>query len=104
MNPRYPIIASLLLATAFAQPAPTSQPAPRPKSDAAGNPLRYAASGHVSNYDEAKVAPYTLPDPLVMTDGRPVRDAAMWMKERRPEILRLYQDFIFGHVPATAPK
>jgi hypothetical protein len=104
MNSRYPIVASLLLATAFAQPAPTSQPAPRPKSDAAGNPLRYAASGHVSNYDEAKVAPYTLPDPLVMTDGRPVRDAAMWMKERRPEILRLYQDFIFGHVPATAPK
>jgi hypothetical protein len=33
-------------------------------SDANGNPLRRALkTGHVSNYDEAKVAPYTLPDP-----------------------------------------
>ena len=31
-------------------------------SDANGNPLRRALkTGHVSNYDEAKVPPYTLP-------------------------------------------
>ena len=42
-------------------------------SDANGNPLRLAVkTGHVSNYDEIKVAPYTLPDPLVMADGTPV--------------------------------
>ena len=104
MNPRLALAVPLLLASVLAQSATTVQPAPRPKSDAAGNPLRYAASGHVSNYDEAKVAPYTLPDPLIMNDGRPVRTAEMWIKERRPEILRLYQDFVFGHVPATAPK
>jgi hypothetical protein len=35
-------------------------------SDANGNPLRRALkTGHVSNYDESKVPPYTLPDPLV---------------------------------------
>ena len=32
-----------------------------------GNPVRLAkATGHVSNYSEDKVPPYTLPDPLVM--------------------------------------
>ena len=35
-------------------------------SDANGNPMRRALkTGHVSNYDETKVPPYTLPDPLV---------------------------------------
>jgi hypothetical protein len=27
----------------------------RPKQDANGNPIRYAPTGHASNYDEAKV-------------------------------------------------
>ena len=41
-------------------------------SDANGNPLRRAIkTGHVSNYDESKVKPYTLPDPLVFADGTP---------------------------------
>ena len=44
-------------------------------SDANGNPLRRALkTGHVSNYDESKVAPFTLPDPLVLANGKPVRD------------------------------
>ena len=37
--------------------------------------------GHVSNYDEAKVPPYTLPDPLVFADGTPVRTARDWTRE-----------------------
>ena len=42
------------------------------KSDPKGNPVRLAkATGHVSNYSEEKVAPYTLPDPLVLTSGEP---------------------------------
>ena len=44
----------------------------------------------MSNYDESKVGRYTLPDPLVFADGKPVRDAAAW-KRRRAEILRLYE-------------
>ena len=31
-----------------------------------------------TNYDEAKVPKYTLPDPLICFDGRKVSDAAMW--------------------------
>ena len=53
-------------------------------ADANGNPLRRALkTGHVSNYDEAKVAPFTLPDPLVLADGKPVRDRQTWVKQRR---------------------
>src|SRR5438270_4888210 len=87
-----------------AQPAPpTTRPANR--SDANGNPIRTATkTGHVSNYDEAKVGTYSLPDPLVMADGQPVRDADTWFKQRRPEILKLYETEIYGAVPANAPK
>src|SRR5688500_8142225 len=70
---------------------PSVEKPARPTADANGNPLRYAVTGHVSNYDEAKVGAYTLPDPLVLQNGQPVRDADTWFKERRPEIVRLYE-------------
>ena len=73
-------------------------------SDANGNPLRLAfKTNHVSNYDESKVKPYTLPDPLVMVDGKPVRDARAW-RARRAEILRMYETDIYGRIPANTPK
>lgn len=74
-------------------------------SDANGNPLRRALkTGHVSNYDEGKVGSYTLPDPLIFANGKPVRDRQTWIRQRRPEILRVYESEIFGRVPKTAPK
>ena len=74
-------------------------------SDANGNPLRRATkTGHVSNYDESKVKPYTLPDPLVLANGSRVGDAAAWRKQRRAEIQRLYETEIYGRIPASAPK
>ncbi len=74
-------------------------------SDENGNPLRKALkTGHISNYDESKVAAYTLPDPLVLSNGRRVRDVSTWMKQRRPELIRLYENEIYGVVPANAPK
>jgi hypothetical protein len=73
-------------------------------NDANGNPLRRAIkTGHVSNYDETKVRPYTLPDPLVLADGTPVPDAKIWQERRRAEIFRLYETEIYGRIPATAP-
>src|SRR6187402_817236 len=79
-------------------------PATRPREDASGNPIRYAATGHVSNYDEAKVGTYRLPDPLVLRNGQSVRDAKTWIEVRRPEILQEYEKEIYGRVPSTAPK
>lgn len=75
------------------------------KSDPKGNPVRLAkATGHVSNYDEAKVAQYTLPDPLVTISGSKVTTAEEWWKVRRPEILKAYQTEIYGRIPANAPR
>jgi hypothetical protein len=75
------------------------------KNDRQGNPVRLAkATGHVSNYSEDKVAPYTLPDPLVTSDKHRVSTAPMWLKQRRPEILKFFRDEIYGAVPENAPK
>jgi hypothetical protein len=52
------------------------------------------------NYDEAKVPKYTLPNPLVLASGQPVKDAKTWTEKRRPEILAMYQGEVFGHSPA----
>jgi hypothetical protein len=52
-----------------------------------------------ANYDESKVPPYTLPDPLVMLSGERVEDAAMWRARRRPEILELFRAEVYGRSP-----
>jgi hypothetical protein len=75
------------------------------KRDPGDNPVRLArATGHVSNYDEAKVPPYTLPDPLIMADGTRVTTAEQWFQKRRPEILKLYRNEIYGRIPGNAPR
>ncbi len=51
------------------------------------------------NYDEALVGSYTLPDPLVMLNGKPVRDARTWERSRRPEIVRLFEENQYGRSP-----
>jgi len=53
------------------------------------------------NYEEANVGHYTLPDPLRLTDGRQVRDAKTWYAQRRPEIVRLFEENQFGRSPAA---
>ena len=50
------------------------------------------------NFDEAKVAPYTEPDPLVFNDGKRVKNASDW-KKRREEILRVYETEVYGRTP-----
>jgi hypothetical protein len=78
----------LFACAAWAQTAP---PTPRPAPDVvAGIPV---------NYDEAKVGTYTLPDPLVLNNGKPVRDAKTWLKQRRPEIVSLFETEQYGKAP-----
>jgi hypothetical protein len=51
------------------------------------------------NYDESKVPPYRLPDPLLMANGERVANAGMWMEKRRPELLRLFEQNVYGRSP-----
>lgn len=55
------------------------------------------------NSDESKVLPYTLPDPLILNDGRPVRDAAEWRTKRRAELLDIFAREIYGRTPSGRP-
>jgi hypothetical protein len=50
------------------------------------------------NYDESKIAPYTLEDPLTFVDGRKVRTVEDW-RERRREILDIFAKEMYGQEP-----
>lgn len=51
------------------------------------------------NYDESKIAPYTLPDPLLCNDGTKVTTTEQWERVRRPELLKLFEEHIYGETP-----
>ena len=52
------------------------------------------------NYDESKIPAYTLPDLLVMQDGTKVTDAETWRTKRRPEVLKLFETYMYGRTVA----
>ena len=52
-----------------------------------------------ANYDEAKVPKYELPDPLTMQDGTKVESASDWIEKRRPEVLELFGEHVYGRSP-----
>jgi hypothetical protein len=51
------------------------------------------------NYDESKVTPYTLPDPLRCFDGSAVVSPQVWFDKRRPEVLSAFETQIYGRSP-----
>lgn len=62
--------------------------------------LAAAQQWRAYNFDETKVGSYTLPDPLVTAGGKPVRTATEWQTARRPELLQLFEERMFGKTPA----
>jgi len=63
----------------------------------------YGKGPHPVNYDESKVPPYILPDPLVLPNGKPVRTPQQWWTQRRPELLHLLEDSMYGRIPDHTP-
>ena len=62
-------------------------------------------SPYVVNYDEAKANVYpSLPDPLLLKNGKRVTSAKEWWTKRRPEIVEDFDREILGRVPANVPK
>jgi hypothetical protein len=57
------------------------------------------------NYDESKANPYpSLPDPLVLNNGKKVKTAKAWWQQRRPEIVEFFDREIYGRAPKNLPK
>ncbi len=52
------------------------------------------------NYDESKVAPYTLPTLLQTTTGNRITTAAQW-EANRPALLNLFAEHEYGQTPTT---
>jgi hypothetical protein len=66
-----------------------------------GNP----SAPNAANTDESKASPYTtLPDPLILMNGKKVTDAKTWWSKRRPEIVEDFDSEIYGRVPKDLPK
>ena len=55
------------------------------------------------NYDKGKIPQYALPDPLKMENEALVKDEQMWMKKRRPELLKIFEKEVYGKAPSKKP-
>ena len=62
-----------------------------------------AVAARPPNYDESKVAPYTLEDPLAFADGRKLASPADW-PARRKEILEIFAKEMYGQPPPKPEK
>jgi hypothetical protein len=109
------------VAAAFQAPVPTPPP-PTPTQIASQEDrqkmldllhiasLRTGANGsnpdapNAANYDETKANPYpTLPDPLLLKNGKKVKTDKDWWSKRRPEIVEDFDREIYGRMPKVTP-
>lgn len=84
------VLASLTAVVLLCLSPASGQRQNEPPQNVAGIPV---------NYDESLVGSYTLPDPLTLAGGARVRDAKTWRQQRRPEIVRLFEEHQFGRSP-----
>ncbi|HQF05260.1 MAG TPA: acetylxylan esterase [Bacteroidales bacterium] len=52
------------------------------------------------NYDELMANPYCFyPDALTAFSGQQVKNARMWNRVRRPELVKVFEDEVYGRIP-----
>ena len=54
-----------------------------------------------TNYDEAKIPAYQLPELLTCNDGTRVETKEDWTGKRRGEILQLFKEHVYGEMPVA---
>ncbi|RFC47696.1 MAG: hypothetical protein DVB23_000938 [Verrucomicrobia bacterium] len=64
--------------------------------------MRFVLLASLSVMTIHAIEPYGIPDPLVMENGKPVREAAQW-PARRAETLALFESGVYGKSPALPP-
>lgn len=80
-------VATFIAKQGFTQAAPPAKP------------LATVVAGIPVNYDEDKVGNYTLPDALTLSNGKKVTDSKTWTNQRRPEIVKLFEEYQYGKAP-----
>lgn len=94
--PRIALFALIVSGFPFALRAQAPPSTPETRAD---RPPASVVAGIPVNYDESKVGTYTLPDPLVLNNGKRVKNAKTWFDKRRPEILQIFETQQFGRAP-----
>lgn len=69
------------------------------RSGPSGNPK----DANAANSSEAKVNTYSLPDALTLKNGQKVKSAKDWFEKRRPELIRDFENEIYGRLPQQIP-
>ena len=60
----------------------------------------HAQNAEEANYDESKIPPYTLPALLETASGQKVTTSQQWEQTRRPELLSIFAEQVYGKMPA----
>src|SRR5690554_1255328 len=66
-----------------------------------GNLSNHVMGQYKANYDENKVPQYVLPPILLDESGEVVSNTRDWEKTRRGEILRLFEESVYGKTPSN---
>lgn len=58
-----------------------------------------SAQDEDTNYEESLVPDYILPEILLTASGEKITNQSDWISKRRPEILQLFRDHVYGNIP-----
>ena len=51
------------------------------------------------SYDLDRISKYTLPDPLILSNGKKIKNFDEWKNIRRIELINLFSNNLYGFIP-----